>query len=227
MPADAPAYAHEVLAALFRVRDGKLQLLCWQRAEEPYAGRWALPGGLLTEDELMGAALARQLERKVDVDRIAHLEQLETRSEPDRDPRGRVIATAYLGLIPSDLDFDLPEDTAWRSADRLPRMAFDHASIARSGRARLRAKLSYTNLGFALAPPTFTMPQLREIYAAVLGHDLSTDNLTRVLKRRGVVEPVGDETAPRGRVGRPGRIYRFSARTLVVTDEFAVFRPAR
>lgn len=220
-----PAYPHDVLAVLLRVRDGRLEVLCWQRAADPDAGRWALPGGLLAEDELMGAALARQLARKVDVHRIAHLEQLETRSEPDRDARGRVIATAYLGLMPADLDPALPADTAWRRVDRLPPMAFDHRSIVRSGCARLRAKLSYTNIGFALAPATFTMPELREVYTAVLGHDVSTTNLTRVLLRRGAVEATPATARPRGGVGRPGTVYRFSSRRLVVTDEFAAFRP--
>lgn len=222
---DLPAYPHEVLAVLLRVHEARLEVLCWQRAHEPDAGRWALPGGLLAEDELLGAALARQLARKVDVHDIAHLEQLETRSEPDRDPRGRVIATAYLGLIPCDVELALPDDTRWRRTDRLPPMAFDHRSIVRSGCARLRAKLSYTNVGFALAPPRFTMPDLREIYTAVLGHDVSTTNLTRVLLRRGVVEATAATAAPRGRVGRPGTVYRFRDRRLVVTDEFAAFRP--
>ena len=220
-----PAYPHEVLAVLMRVRDGRLTAMAWQRAESPDQGRWALPGGRLAEDELLGAALARKLAEKVDVHRIAHLEQLETRSEPDRDPRGRVLATAYLGLIPADAQMHLPADTRWHPVDRLPPMAFDHRSIVRSALARLRAKLSYTNIAFALAPDSFTMTELRDLYTAVLGRPVSATNLNRVLLRRGAVARTDATTMPAGGVGRPAALYRFTERRLAVTDEFPVFRP--
>jgi 8-oxo-dGTP diphosphatase len=107
----------------------------------------------------------------------------------------------------------------------LPSTAFDHGALVTSGWERLRAKLSYTNLGFALAPPTFTISELRSVYAAALGYDVAPTNLQRVLERRAVIEPTG-ETAPPGRGGgRPAAVYRFSERRLVVTDPFAALRP--
>ena len=87
-------YAHEALAVVLRVGDGRLEVLIWKRARKPYARRWALPGGDLGARERLGTAIARHLAAKVDVTEIAHLEQLETRSDPRRDPRGRVVATA-------------------------------------------------------------------------------------------------------------------------------------
>ena len=157
---------------------------------------------------------------------LAHLEQLETRSDPGRDPRGRTVATAYLGLIPSHLDPVLPEDTAWHPVDALPRRP-PSTTARSSGRrsARLRAKLSYTNVGFALAPPTFTIAELREIYVAALGYDVTATNLQRVLLRRGVLEATGEQTAPGRSGGRPAALYRFASPSLEVTDPFAVFRP--
>ena len=152
------------------------------------------------------------------------MEQLETRSDPARDPRGRVLATAYLALISAGAEPCIPPDTAWHPVQDLPPTAFDHGSIARSGRERLRAKLSYTNIGFALAPETFTIAQLRDIYAASVGHAISATNLQRILTRRGVIEatPSATRSAP---AGRPATLYRFAARTLVVTNPFAAFRP--
>ena len=84
-------------------------------------------------------------------------------------------------------------------------MAFDHEAIVLAGRERLRAKLSYTNLGFALAPDVFTLPQLREVYAAALGHEVSATNLKRVLLRRGLLAPTGERRVPGRAGGRPGR----------------------
>jgi ADP-ribose pyrophosphatase YjhB (NUDIX family) len=218
-------YRHEALAVVFQVRQSRLQVLLWRRARDPYAGRWALPGGTLLPDERLGASVARQLAEKVDVREVAHLEQLETRSDPGRDPRGRRLATAYVGLVPVDADPALPADTAWHPVDTLPRMAFDHASLTGSALDRLRAKLSYTNVGFALAPSAFTVSQLREIYAAALGYDVSPTNLQRVLLRRGAVVPTGRTVAPGRTGGRPAVEYRFTERRLEVTDPFATLRP--
>jgi ADP-ribose pyrophosphatase YjhB (NUDIX family) len=222
---DRPAYPHHALAAVLQVRAARLHVMLWRRANDPFAAAWALPGGPLLDGETLGASVARQLATKVEVTHLAHLEQLETRSDPGRDPRGRTVATAYLGLIPADLDPVLPSDTAWHPVDDLPTTAFDHGSIVGSALARLRAKLSYTNVGFALAPPTFTIAELREVYVAALGYDVTATNLQRVLLRRGVLEPTG-ELAPPGRAGgRPATLYRFASPSLQVTDPFAVLRP--
>src|SRR3984957_13520834 len=129
----------------------------------------ALPGGGAEADERLGAAASRQLAAKVDIPEIAHLEQLETRSDPVRDPRGRVLATAYLALVTPEARPSLSPDTASHPVDVLPKTAFDHGSIIGSARNRLQAKLSYTNIGFALAPETFTISQHRDTYAAALG----------------------------------------------------------
>src|ERR1700761_3698123 len=105
--------AHEVLAAVLQIRGGHLQVLAWQRAQEPDAGRWALPGGTLRDDEDVEESVRRQLAEKVDVRGITHVEQLAVFSAPDRVPGPRTIATAFLGLVPSDADPAVPDDTAW------------------------------------------------------------------------------------------------------------------
>jgi ADP-ribose pyrophosphatase YjhB (NUDIX family) len=220
-----PAPAHVTLAVVLQVREGVLQVLLWQRAKDPFNGYWALPGGYLAHGETLERSIQRQLAEKVDVRELAHLEQLETRSAPDRVPQEWQLATAYLGLVPSDLDPELPADTDWHPVERLPRMAFDHEAITVAGRDRLHAKLSYTNLGFALAPAEFTISELRDLYAAALGHDVSATNLQRVLVRRNVLEPTGRRRAPGPTGGRPGSLFRFRTSRLEITDQFAVLRP--
>jgi hypothetical protein len=162
---------------------------------------------------------------KVDLREVAHLEQLATLSEPERNPRERELATAYLGLVPTGVDPAVPEDTAWHPLSRLPDLAFDHRAVVLAGRDRLRAKLSYTNIAFALSPPAVTISELRDLYVAALGHEVSATNLQRVLLRRGVLEPTGERREP-GRVGgRPAALYRFRTPRLEITDQFAVLRP--
>lgn len=221
----ADCFRHEALGVVFQVRHRRLDVLLWRRAEPPFQDAWALPGGRLAAGERLGASASRHLAAKVDIPEIAHLEQLETRSDPVRDPRGRVLATAYLALVPPGAHPRLPADTAWHSVDELPPTAFDHGSIVGSARERLRGKLSYTNIGFALAPETFTISQLRDVYAATLGYQVSATNLQRILTRRGVIEPTPGISRPAASGGRPATLYRFAARELVVTNAFAAFRP--
>ena len=75
-------------------------------------------------------------------------------------------------------------------------MAFDHGPIVLAGRERLRAKLSYTNIGFALAPESFTISELSAIYTAALGYPVDPTNLRRVLERRGLLEATGERRSP-------------------------------
>jgi ADP-ribose pyrophosphatase YjhB (NUDIX family) len=217
--------AHAALAVVFQVRDDRLQVLLWERAREPFEGCWSLPGGALGSDETLESSILRHLATKVDVQEVAHLEQLGTWSDPARNPGHWELATAYLGLVPLGIDPRVPADTSWHPVDSLPRTAFDHGAIALAGRERLRGKLSYSNIGFALAPDTFTLAELRDIYAAALGYDVSATNLKRVLLRRGAIEPTGERRSHGPSGGRPAEVFRFRTPRLEVTDPFAVFRP--
>ena len=219
------APAHVALATVFQVRDGELAVLLWERAREPDSGAWALPGGTLAGAETLEESILRHLATKVDVRDVAHLEQLGTWSEPVRHPERWELATAYLGLVPLGVDPRIPEDTRWQPVDAMPPTAFDHGAIVLAGRDRLRGKLSYSNIGFALAPGTFTLAELRDVYEAALGYDVSATNLKRVLVRRGAIESVGRRRAHGPAGGRPAELYRFRERRFEVTDPFAVFRP--
>lgn len=186
-----------------------------------------MPGGLLAPGETLEESIRRHLAAKVDVREVSHLEQLATYSEPERDPSSWELATAYLGLVRLGLDPDVPTDTRWHPVDDLPATAFDHGAIVLAGRERLRGKLSYSNAGFALAPDSFTLGELRGVYVAALGHDVSATNLRRVLERRDVIEPTG-ERRPSGRAGgRPAEVFRFRDHRLAITDPFATLRPRR
>ncbi len=217
---------HVTLAVVLQVRGDSLWVLLWQRAREPFSGAWSLPGGYLDPGHALDDSIRAQLARKVDVAELSWLEQLETVGDPGRHPAEWQLATAYLGLVPLGLDPALPADTAWHPVDELPEpMAFDHEAIVLAGRERLRAKLSYTNIGFALAPRSFSISELSSIYTAALGYAVDPTNLRRVLERRGLLEATGERRSPGRGGGRPAAVYRFGSRELAVTDPFAVLRP--
>lgn len=230
--------AHEVLAVVFQVHQPakrltrasrpekpQLNVLLWERARDPQRGSWSLPGGLLRNDEDMTTSVRRQLAEKVDLRELSHLEQLAVFSDPHRLPSTRMIASTFLGLVPSPATPELPPDTRWHPVNALPPMAFDHGPMVTHARARLIAKMSYTNIGFALAPKTFALSALRDIYGAALGHQVDATNLQRVLVRRGVITQTGTIAQPGRSGGRPAALYQFTDSRLRVTDEFATFKP--
>jgi ADP-ribose pyrophosphatase YjhB (NUDIX family) len=217
---------HVTLAAVLQVREARLCVLLWERGREPFSGAWSLPGGYLEPALALDDSIRSQLARKVDVAELSWLEQLETVGNPDRHPAEWQLATAYLGLVPLGLDPELPPDTAWHPVERLPaEMAFDHRAIVRDARERLRAKLSYTSIAFALAPESFAISELAAIYTAALGYPVDPTNLRRVLERRGVLEATGQRRSSGPGGGRPAAVYRFGSRELEITDPFAVLRP--
>jgi ADP-ribose pyrophosphatase YjhB (NUDIX family) len=195
----ADSTSHLALGVVMRARGGRLEVL---------VADGVLPGAALASGESLEAALGRA----VDVAALAHVEQLETRVL-----EGGSIATAYLGLVSSEAAVD----GDWRAVTEVS------LPFVGAAQARLRAKLSYTNVGFALAPTTFTISELREVYVAALGHDVSATNLQRVLVRRGVLERVDGRRAPGRAGGRPAALFRFASDRLEVTDEFAALRPPR
>lgn len=237
--------AHEVLAVVFQVRKviakrgrgfdrenkeispkkPQLNVLLWERARNPQQGAWSLPGGLLRNDEDMTTSVRRQLAEKVDLKELSHLEQLSVFSDPDRLPGTRMIASTFLGLVPSPATPELPPDTRWHPVSSLPPMAFDHGPMVTYARTRLVAKMAYTNIGFALAPKEFALSTLRDIYGAALGYQVDTTNLQRVLARREVITQTGTVAQSGRSGGRPAALYRFTDSRLRVTDEFAALRP--
>jgi len=225
---------HEVLAVVFQVRHlgpragtpkPQLSVLLWERAMNPQRGAWSLPGGRLRNDEDMTTSIRRQLAEKVDLREIAHLEQLAVFSDPARVPGLRTIASTFLGLVPSPATPELPPDTRWHPVNALPPMAFDHGLMISHAASRLVAKMSYTNIGFALAPKEFALSTLRDIYDAALGYQVDATNLQRVLTRRNVITRTGTIARSGRSGGRPAALYRFSDSSYRVTDEFAALRP--
>ena len=218
-PAPVSTCAVAVDVALLTIRDGRLQLLLVEPEPPSLAGTWALPGRRVRDDEDLDATAHRALEELAGVTAPdAHLEQLRTYGEVQRDPRGRVVSVAYLALTPTPDGPPLgPRARLWdvmaldgtASPGPAPRLAYDHARIVPDALERARSKLEYTALATAFVDEPFTLAELRGVYEAVWGVTLDPANFRRkVLSARDFVLPTS-EHAPPGRVGgRPARRYR-------------------
>ncbi|MEL7538820.1 MAG: NUDIX domain-containing protein [Pseudomonadota bacterium] len=204
-----PHPAVTVDIAIFSIRHDALNVLLIKRAQAPFAGEWALPGGFVGIDEALEVAAARELNEETGVD-AGYLEQLYTFGAPQRDPRERVISVAYFALIPSDrLEIRAASDAegvAWFPVSELPALAFDHDKILATALERLTAKLDYSTIAFQLMPATFTMAELRHVYELVARSPIDKRNFSKRILALGVIEPTGDER--RDGAHRPAMLYR-------------------
>ena len=221
-----PPFAVTVDLAVFTVRDGVLSILLVERAEEPFAGSWALPGGFVGPAEDAETAAWRELAEETGVARFSgHLEQLRTYSRPDRDPRMRVVSVAHVAFAPR-----LPEPTAgsdasnarwWAVVDVLegadrPTLAFDHEEILTDALERVRSKIEYTTLATEFVNEPFTIADLHRVYTAVWGVAPDLGNFRRkVMKTSGFVVATDEKGAPEPTGGpRPLLFHRGDATTL-------------
>jgi len=237
-----PSFAVTVDLAIFTIRAGELAVLLVHRRDHPYRGYWALPGGFVRATESAMQAARRELAEEAGVTEFTgHLEQLQTYSDPGRDPRMRVVSIAHVALAPH-----LPEPVAggdaaearwWpvsslhlepaQTGDQPPRqavageagrLAFDHAQILADALERVRSKLEYTTLAASFIDEPFTLSDLRAVYAAVWGTAPDLANFRRkVLTTEDfVVQQRRSAAAAAGPAGgRPPLLYRRGNATML------------
>lgn len=188
-----------------------VSVLLIKRKFEPFQKSWALPGGLVKEEESLEEAVRRELKEESGVD-ATYLEQLYSFGKPDRDPRNRVISITYYGLVrPKDYQLSAQtdaEDVAWFNINKLPRLAFDHKQIMDAAIKRLRGKLAYEPVGFELLDKKFPFSDLEKLYQALLDKDLDRRNFKKRIMSYGFLEET-KETIQRS-VGRPATLFQFN-----------------
>lgn len=209
---------------IFSLLDAVLKVLLVRRPDEPedpFPGRWALPGGFVdvTRDRTLQACAARKLREKTGVT-TPYLEQLGSWGSATRDPRGWSATHVYFALI------HIPDaqsttgrgsvDYQWVEVDEASRrrLAFDHSEILAAALARLRGKVEYTSLpAFLLAEP-FTLPQLQEAYEVVLGRPMDKSAFRKRMLDGEFLDEAGTVEGP---LGRSAMGYRMKDRGQAVT----------
>ncbi len=185
----------------------------------PLQGKWAFPGGLVRVGEVLDEAVRRELHASTGLGDGVYIEQLFTFGDPSRDPNSHVVSVAYMALVPGPTPLLAPASDypsgGWFDVSRLPALAYDHGLMADYALRRLRAKLTYTNVAYALLPREFTFAELEELYSVILGRPIDRRNFRRRIMGMGILRK--GQTTRRG-PHRPAALYRFAKHSLQTVE---------
>ncbi len=199
-------------AIVFGYQNNQLFVLLIQQKFGTETSYWALPGGLVQNNESLHDAVNRELKEETNVE-VNYLEQLFTFGDNvNRDPRNRVISVAYFALVDSSkleikADSDA-EKVQWFSVDKIPSLAFDHNSMIENAIIRLKSKLSYQPIGFDLLPKNFLFSDVENLYCTILEKEIDRRNFRKKMLSFGIIEET-NEFSP-AKTGRPAKLFQFN-----------------
>jgi len=199
-------------AIVFGYKNSQLYVLLIQQKFGTSDSYWALPGGLVKNDESLKDAVQRELREETNVS-VDYFEQLFTFGDDIfRDPRNRVVSVAYFALVnPSKLEIKADSDAEnvqWFKISEVPAMAFDHNIILKKALERIKAKLTYEPIGFDLLPKEFLFSELENLYCTILDKEIERRNFRKKILSFGIVEET--ENYSPIKTGRPAKLFRFN-----------------
>ncbi len=124
---------------IFKDVGSSIKILLIKRKNDPFRNSWALPGGFLEATESLEDGAKRELKEETGVE-IERLEQLNTYGTLDRDPRGRIISIAFVGILNEKFQIKAGDDAKevnWFNLEELPDLAFDHSEIIKDAKSYL------------------------------------------------------------------------------------------
>lgn len=185
-----PKHFVAVDCVIFGYRNEELCLLLYPRGFEPSKGNWSLMGGFVQDNESSDDAAKRVLEKTTGLSDI-FMEQVESFSQPDRDPGARVISISYYALIRIDEHDELrvrEHGAHWWPITNLPELIFDHGEMVGKALVKLQQMAGFSLVGKELLPEKFTLMQLRKLYEAIFQREFDPGNFRKKILSLDVLE---------------------------------------
>jgi 8-oxo-dGTP diphosphatase len=180
--------------------DGEsLRSLFIRRQKDPFAGRWAIPGGYLEIDEPIEAGARRELKEETGLDAPALVRQIGVFGDPGRDPRGRTISVAHVGIVrglPVVAGGDDAAEAAWLDPAQAVDLAFDHDQILHRARRWLASSLTQDEVASNLLPDPFDGTNVIRLFRSVLGSGSGGKSWMAARIRRGTVARAANGPSP-------------------------------
>lgn len=204
---------------IFTIINEKLQVLLVSRPIEPFKDFWTLPGWFVVENETLEEAAYKKLEEKTSVKNI-YLEQLYTFSDVNRDPRWRVLSTAYMALVAKENLLLKSWKNVWETkffpVSSLPKLWFDHKYIIEYAIKRLKRKFEYTNIAQYILSEKFTLTQLQNVYEIVMNQKFDVRNFRKKINKLWILKETGEKEI--WNKYRPAKLFKFSNKNIEIID---------
>ncbi|HMB08506.1 MAG TPA: NUDIX hydrolase [Isosphaeraceae bacterium] len=168
---DYPRPSVTIDLAVFTLAEPGLRVLLIRRQKDPFAGKWALPGGFLDIDEPVEAGARRELREETGLDVAGPVAFLGAFADPGRDPRGRTISLAHAAVVrapaPKVSGRDDAQAADWLDPRRPLDLAFDHDLILAAALDWLKRGVADGPIGLALLPEEFTDADVAALHRAL------------------------------------------------------------
>lgn len=211
-------YALSVVTLIFCIKSEQLNILLEKRNVTPEKGKWLIPGKFLSYHHTLAETARKKLGEVLNINnpQETYLEQLNSYNDPSNIFGKRVVTTTYLLLVPShNLKMNKQKENQnlqWFPVNKLPVLAFDHASIIQKALEKLKDKIEYSNIVFSLLPNKFRLSTLQKTYEVILNKKLNKRNFrTKILSLELLCET--GEKEIKG-AHRPAKLYQFKTRQL-------------
>ena len=214
MDINNPLYKNQgihVNLVLLTVNNGEIDVLLIKRSNNPFFGKWALPGGAVYNNEKVDDAIKRELKEKTDIQNITP-QVFGIFSDPNRAPDMRMLGIGYIAVIDkSAINFirqtKKTDDADWFCLDNIPNdMDYDHNEMLKSALEYLKTQVWQGKILKSLFPGDVTIPELYDVYTKILGTELDRRNFRKKLLTSDILIDTGKSAKYKGK--KLSKIYK-------------------
>lgn len=198
----------EIALSIFTVDKGEVKVLLVRKKDEPYKGYWQLPK-LNVQKENFNLTINEII---TDVAGLPPMKTYQVQTLTDLERNGsHYITISYMGVVDSKTveikKHDTHAEKNWFPINSIPKTAYNYDEIIDYGIISLKSKLVNSSVLKSLFPSDFTLPELQNVYEAILEKELDRRNFRKKFLTFDLIEDTGDKNE--GFNGRPAKLYRF------------------